>query len=110
MVGNLISNFYPQFTLRRTEAIFGDTKSEPTSVTNTLLLLSRHFVWIQKFTSKKLDEVIFINFLKSQVGLLANVMKSKDKDCKFLKDWENILNHLGIEIRKNEDNLVTLFH
>ena len=110
MVGNLISNFYPQFILRRKEAIFGDVKSEPTSVINTLLLLSRHFVWIQKFTSKKLDEVVFFNFLKSQVGLLANVMKLKDKECKFVNEWGNILNHLGIKLLENEDNFGALFH
>ena len=110
MVGNLISNFYPQFILRRSEAIFGDSKSEPTSAINTLLLLSRHFVWIQKFTSKKLDEVVFINFLRSQVELLAKVMKWKEKDEKFVEEWGSILNHLGIEFLKSEGNLATLFH
>ena len=55
MVGNTIENYFPKFILGRKEALFGDIITSGESPINTLLILSRFFIWQQKFTTKQLD-------------------------------------------------------
>ena len=96
MVGNILTYYYPQFHLGRKEAIFGDINSKPCSVINTILLLSKQFLWKQKFTSKKLDDVMFINFMRTELNQLVNIMQIKEKSAEFLKNWDSILDHFEV--------------
>ena len=93
MVTNMFSNFYPNFILGRKEAIFGHSDSGGDSVFNTLLILSRYFIWKKKFTSKILDEIDYINYIKDQLELIYSCKKNKEKQIEFLKEWEVILDH-----------------
>ena len=70
MITNLVRNFLPKFQLGRKEALFGDQNSPGSSVVNTILILSRYFIWKQKFTSKKLDEVTFINYMRDHLLII----------------------------------------
>ena len=96
MVANLLANFYPKFVLGRKEALFGDANSTGDSVFNTMLLLSRYFIWKQKFTSKELDEVNFINYANDHLSLIYNCKKITGKEALFLTDWAVLLDHFQV--------------
>ena len=96
MVANLLANFYPEFELGRKEALFGDAKTAGDSVLNTILSLARYFIWKQKFTSKKLDEIDFILYIKDHLSLIFNCKKITGKEGQFLKEWEIILEHFQV--------------
>jgi hypothetical protein len=98
MVGNLFSNFYPNFVLGRKEAIFGHSGSEGDSIFNTILILSRYFIWKQKFTSKRLDEVDYINYIRGQLELIYFCKIANEKIDGFRKDWESILEHFQVHV------------
>ena len=98
MVGNTISNYYPEFVLGRREAIFGYANEKGTSPLNTILILSRYFIYQQKFNKKLLDDVHYINFIKDQLSLIYNVQKNKNKEIDFIKDWKFFLEHFDVEI------------
>ena len=97
IVHNLLSAHFPGFILGVKEAIFGDLESEGSSVQNTILLLSRQFIWRQKFTSKTLDEVQFINFIINELKNLFNAQFYKGKVQQFIHDWQTIFDHFGVE-------------
>ena len=96
MVGNVLTNYFPQFQMGRKEAIFGHVNSKPDSVINTILLLGRQFLWKQKFASKILDEVMFINFMRQELNQIINIMQIKGKISEFLKIWDPILDHFEV--------------
>ena len=98
MIANLISNFFPSFSLGRKEALFGDEKSAGDSILNTILILSRGFIWQQKFTSKELDEVNFLNFTRGHLFTISNCQKLKGKESEFWMDWKVILDHFQVDI------------
>ena len=97
MVENMISNFYPLFVLGRKEAIFGHSGSEGNSIFNTLLVLSRYFMWKMKFTKKILDEVDYLNYIKQKLELIHYCKKAKEKQNEFNEEWKLILNHFDID-------------
>ena len=96
MITNLISNFYPQFVLGRKEALFGAAHLKGDSVINTLLILARYFIYQQKFTSKQLDEVNFINYAQNHLHIIYSCKKIQNQEIKFLKDWGIILEHFQV--------------
>ena len=96
MVGNILSNYFPQFKLGKKEAIFGDYNSKGNSVINTLILLAKQFIWIQKFGSKLLCEVEFINFMRKELNILQEVMKFKGEYPEFYTEWVEILRHFEV--------------
>ena len=96
MVENMLQNFFPGFVLGRREAIFGHSGSEGDSTFNTILMLSRYFIWKNKFTTKKLDEINYINYIKDQLELIYNCKIVKEKQVAFLEDWKALLEHFGI--------------
>jgi hypothetical protein len=96
MVGNILTFYYPQFRLGRKEAIFGDVSTCSNSTINTLLSFSKQFIWNQKFSSKRLDEVKYINFIKKELQLLMDVMEFKGKIIEFREQFDSILDHFGI--------------
>ena len=96
MVENMLLNFYPGFVLGRREAIFGHSGSEGDSTFNTILMLSRYFIWRNKFTTKNLDEVNFLNYIKDQLELIYYCKIAKEKQIAFLEDWKALLEHFGI--------------
>ena len=96
MVANSLANFYPKLVLGKKEALFGDPNSAGDSVFNTMLLLSRYFIWKHKFTSKELDEVNFINYVKEQLSLIYNCKKITGKEVQFLTDWAVLLEHFQV--------------
>ena len=98
MIGNLISNFYPNFILGRKEALFGDAKSGGDSVINTILMLARYFIWRQKFSLKTLDEVDFINYTAGQLQIIYDCQKIKNKSKEFLIHWGKIMVHFQVHI------------
>ena len=96
MVANLITNFYPTFTLGEKEAIFGAEKYQGDSVINTLLILARYFIYQQKFTNKELDEVNFINYTQKHLYLIYHCKKLQNKVIKFTLEWDKLLDHFQI--------------
>ena len=96
MVANLILNFYPKFVLGQKEAIFGAVNWKGDSVINTILILARYFIYQQKFTSKELDEVNFINFVKKQLLLIYYCKKMKNRELEFIHEWDDILDHFQV--------------
>ena len=113
MVGNTIGNYYPEFVLGRKEAIFGFAKEKGTSAINTILILSRYFIYQQKFNTKKLDDVHYINFIKDQLSLIYISQKAKNKEIDFIKDWVYFLDHFDVVFGwvasgENSSNLYSL--
>ena len=96
MVGNILEFYYPYFTLGRKEAIFGDIKSKGDSVINTMLLLSKQFIWKEKFGSKNIDEVKYITFMRKELNFLLESMNYQGNGIKFRTEWNNILEHFNI--------------
>ena len=97
IVGNILKNCNPTFKLGRKEAIFGDMDTGFNSVENTVLLLSREFIWVQKFTSKKLDIIMYINFMKRELAQLFELVQIKNKTNEFLKCWLQILDFFEVD-------------
>ena len=97
MVENMIANFYPRFVLGRKEAIFGHFGSDGNSIFNTLLVLSRYFIWKMKFTKNILDEVDYLNYIKQKLELIHYCIKAKEKQKEFNDEWKLILNHFDID-------------
>ena len=98
LIGNLITEYYPDFRLGLKEAIFGDVKSEGNSVPNSLLVLARQFIYRQKFTTKTLDEVVYINYMKQELKFLYETAIFKGESVKFLQTWTDIMNHFDVNI------------
>ena len=89
--------YYPNFTLGRKEAIFGDIKSKGESVINTMLLLAKQFIWKEKFCSKNIDEVKYISFMRKELNYLLENMDFKGNGIKFRNEWINILEHFNVD-------------
>ena len=66
MVGNILRIYFPNFNLGRKEAIFGDIKSKGDSVINTMLLLAKQFICMEKFGSKNIDEIKYISYMRRE--------------------------------------------
>ena len=98
MISNLIKNFYPNFNLGRKEALFGDEKTTGNSTINTILILARGFIWKQKFTSKELDEINFINFAQQHLLTIFLTHKLKGKENEFVDNWKDILEYFQVDI------------
>ena len=96
MISNCISNFFPTFVLNRKEAIFGHVGSNGDSPINTILALARYYIYQQKFTTKELDEVRFILFVKDHLEIIYEIKKSKNRQKKFLDEWGDILEYFGV--------------
>ena len=98
MISNILTFHFPCFKLGIKEALFGDIKSDGASVQNTILFLSRQFIWRQKFTTKTLDEVNFIIFMRQELKNLFNVHFYEGKLHLFIIDWQAILDHFEVEV------------
>ena len=94
MIKNCISNFYPEFILQRKEAIFGHVGSSNLihksqilyrSVINTILALARYFIYKQKFTSKELDEIKFLNYMRDHLEIIYQTKVNKNHERNFLE-------------------------
>ena len=96
MVGNILEIYFPNFTLGKKEAIFGDIKSAGDSVINTMLLLAKQFIWREKFGSKNIDEATYISFMRRELGFLQENMNFKGRGIKFRTDWSDILEHFNV--------------
>ena len=96
MIQNLIQNFYPKFVLTTKVTFFGDIYSEGNSPINTILALARYFIYQQKFTSKKLDEVSFINYVQDHLSLIFQIKQNKNEEIPFLIEWQLLLDHFQI--------------
>ena len=55
-------------------------------------------LWSQKFTSKRVDFVSFMSFIKQKLKLLMMVAQKKVNLYNFLGRWGKIVEFLGIEI------------
>ena len=82
---NCISHFYPEFVLQRKEAIFSHVGSSGDSVINTILALARYFIYKQKFTSKELDEIKFLNYMRDHLEIIYQTKVNKNHERKFLE-------------------------
>ena len=96
-VENILQIFIPTFKLGRKEAIFGDVETMANSVENTVLLLGREFIWVQKFTSKKLENNNFKNFMKKELTQLFAISQIKENTNEILKCWLPILDFLEVD-------------
>ena len=73
-----------------------DIKSESSSVINTVLALSRYFIWQQKFTRKKLNLHAYLPFMKSELWLSVNSLLTKGEFIPL--DWSKVLEYFKVEI------------
>ena len=97
MVGNILTLYFPTFKLGRKEAIFGDINSRGDSVINTVILLSKQFIWRQKFGSKNIDELQFIIYMRSELRFLIKTREFKGDGLPLPEEWVNILQHFNID-------------
>ena len=98
IIANIINNFYSDFILGHKEALFGVGISSGNSIINTILILARAFIGEQKCTTKELDYVKFINFSREQLRTIHQISILKNKENKFLDDWDEILNFVMVNI------------
>ena len=96
MVGKILKLFFPNFSLGKKEAIFGDINTKGDSVINTMLLLAKQFIWREKFGSKNIDEATYISFMRRELCFLQENMNFKGQGIKFRNDWTNILAHFNV--------------
>ena len=96
MVGNILEFYFPNFKLGRKEAIFGDCNTKGDSIINTMLLLAKQFIWREKFGSKNIDDVNYINFMKKELGFLLENMDYKGNGILFRTEWLDILQHFNV--------------
>ena len=97
MVGNFLNSYYPDFRLGQREAIFGDIDSKGDSVINTVILLSKQFLWRQKFGSKNINELQFILYMKSELEFLVKTAEFKEEKSSFFMAWDKILKHFDLD-------------
>ena len=98
MVGNILNLYFPNFNLGRKEAIFGDHKSNGNSVINTIIVLSKQFIWTEKFGKKDLNEMHYTLFMRKELKLLLEIMQFKGEMTTLNTDWADILQHFEVEI------------
>ena len=96
MISNILTFYFPKFKLNKKEAIFGDITTNGDSVINTILFLARQFIYKQKFTSKTLDEVIYINYMKQELKFLHHVHLIKGESVRFMQEWSRIFDHFEV--------------
>ena len=96
-VSNFLNNFSNNVNLGKKEAIFGDLNDKAESLVNTIIALSKYFVWTQKFTSKKLDEAHYFLYLKKELTTISFLLKSKYDPPTYSKKWDQVFNFFGIE-------------
>ena len=97
MVGNMLNSYYPGFRLTQREAIFGDINSKGDSVINTVILLSKQFLWKQKFGSKNINELQFILYMKYELEFLLKTAEFKGEKSSFYMAWDKILKHFDLD-------------
>ena len=85
LIKNCISHCYPEFMLQHKEAIFGNVGSSGDSVINTILALVRYFIYQQKFTSKELDEIKFLNYMRDHLEIIYQTKVNKNHKRNFLE-------------------------
>ena len=97
MIENVLTHHFPKFKLSSKEAIFGDTNSEGNSIINTILFLARQFIYRQKFTTKTLDEVAYINYMKQEIKSVYDAHLFKGESERFIQDWACILDRFDVQ-------------
>ena len=95
MVGKILKLFFPNFSLGKKEAVFGEINTKGDSIINTMLLLAKQFIWREKFGSKNIDEANYISFMKRELGFLQENMEFKGNGMKFRTEWNDILKHFN---------------
>ena len=60
------------------------------SIFNTLLILSRYFIWKMKCTKQILDVVYYLNYIKQQLELVYYCKIAKEKKKEFIDEWKLI--------------------
>ena len=96
MVGNIVTNYFPETNFGRKEAIFGDYNSKGNSIINTIIILAKQFIWTQKFGSKSLGEVEFIIYMRKELSFLQEIKKFKGEFASFYTEWFEILQHFEV--------------
>ena len=96
MVENVLKNYFPEFNLGIKEAIFGDIKSKGNSTINTVLIMAKQFIWRQKFSSKTLDELTYILYMKNELKFLKEIKEYRGEKSQFYTEWADILSHFDV--------------
>ena len=96
MVGNVLKNYFPGFNLGKKEAIFGDVNSEGNSIINTVLIMAKQFIWRQKFSSKTLDELTYILYMKNELNFLIEIKEFRGEKSQFCTEWADLLYHFDV--------------
>ena len=84
-------------TITRTGAIFGDIFSPADGWKNTLLILTRYFIWKQKFGQKVLSFIAHKNFLTHKLKSISEVLKFKNRENELDRNWSDMLMVFNIE-------------
>ena len=96
MIDNFLNFYFPEFILGMKEEIFGDVKSKSNSAINTILTFGREFIWMQKFTSKNINELQYIIYMRKKLELLLHTMDFRGVKNDFLSEWSAILEHFEV--------------
>ena len=96
MVGNVLKNYFPEFNLGKKEAIFGDINSKGNSIINTVLIMAKQFIWRQKFSSKTLDELTYILYMKNELKFLIEIKEYRGEKSQFCTEWADLLYHFDV--------------
>ena len=90
-VEEILRNFFPDFVISSKEAIFGHLSSNGDSIFNTILTLSRYFIYINKFAKKALNEIHYINYIKDELNIIWLGKKAEGRENVCNIEWQNIL-------------------
>ena len=101
LVNDILKELTPTFQLKQKEALFTYANSPSWSALNTVLSLSRYFIWIKKFGNKKLDVLSYKNFMRTEIWYSAKVHKKRFNDGILPEDWIWVCNTFGVEIHSN---------
>jgi len=95
-VEGFLSNFSTGIIITKKIAIFGAIFDPVESFVNTVLMWSRHFIWKEKFKSKNLTEISFLNYIKSEVRHLIDILEGMRVPNKIIDYWAQIFQYFSL--------------
>ena len=98
VVENILKDLFQDFILTQKEAIFLSSKHDSDTAVHTVLLLSRYYIWRQKFLDKKLDTSAYKNYMKTELWYCFNSIKIKLSGKVIPNDWGPILEYFKVEV------------
>ena len=82
--------------ITKTRALFGENKTIGAGWKNSILSLTRYYVWTQKFFKKQLNSIAYNNFIKDRLGLQYKIFTKKQLLDKIEPNWLILFEAFGV--------------